>query len=70
MMSLILLTCTLAGSDCRPIMAADGLQMMECVTRAQQIAAQYQADNPGRKAVRMICTDHRRVDFYLGRGQA
>jgi hypothetical protein len=68
--ALLLLTCSLSGGDCRPVLAADGLQQMECQVRAQQLAAQYIGDHPNRKFKAMKCVDHRRIDFYLGRNQA
>lgn len=70
MIALVLMTCSLAGADCRPVMAADGLNLMECMVRAQQEAARYQSDHPNRRAVRFICTDSRQLDFILGRGAA
>lgn len=68
--ALILITCALSGSDCRPHLAADGLGLMECPVQAMRVAAQYSLEHPKRKVVRMICADHRRIDFYLGRDQA
>ncbi|RLP22279.1 hypothetical protein [Mesorhizobium sp. YM1C-6-2] len=70
MMALILLTCALAGGDCRPHVQADGLGVMECQIQSQRAAAQYVAEHPKRRIARIICADRRRIDFYLGRGQA
>jgi hypothetical protein len=68
--ALILLTCSLSGADCRPTLAADGMQAMECQVRAQQLAAQFIGEHPNRKFKAMKCVDGRLIDFYLGRGAA
>lgn len=68
--ALILLTCAIAGGDCRPHVQADGLAFMECMIQSQRAAAQYSVEHPNRKVERVICTDHRRIGYYLGRNQA
>jgi hypothetical protein len=68
--ALLLLTCSLSGGDCRPILAADGMQQMECQVRAQQLAAQYIGQHPNRTFKAMKCVDHSRIGIYLGRNQA
>lgn len=70
MNALILLTCALAGNDCRHHVQADALGAGECMDQSQRIAAQYVAEHPKRKIRRIICTDRRRIEFYLGRDQA
>lgn len=66
----ILLTCALSGQDCRPSMEADGLTAMACMVQSQRIAAAYVLEHPNRRVVRIICADRRRIEFFLGRGQA
>lgn len=70
MTALILLTCALAGGDCRHHVAADDLGLMECQVQSMRIAAQYSLEHPKRRIVRIICADHRRIGVYVGRGQA
>lgn len=70
MNALILLTCALAGNDCRHHVQADALAFGECMVQSQRVAAQYALEHPKRKIRRIICTDRRRVAFYLGREQA
>jgi hypothetical protein len=70
MNALILLTCTIAGADCHHHVQADALGFGECMVQSQRIAAQYSTEHPKRKIKRIICTDHRRIAFYLGRDQA
>jgi len=68
--ALILITCSLSGSDCRPHVQAEGMGLSECMVQSQRAAAQYAIEHPKRRISRVICTDHRRVGFYIGRGQA
>lgn len=70
MMALLLVVCSMSGTDCHPIMAAGGLQQMECQVRGQQLAAQYLSEHPNQRLKGFKCVTEREVDFYLGRGQA
>lgn len=70
MSALILYTCLIAVGDCRHHVAADALVHGECMVQSQRVAAQYATEHPQCKVARVICTDRRRIDFYLGRGQA
>lgn len=70
MSALILVTCLLSGADCRPHLEADKLSHMECQVQSMRAMAQYAGQHPKRKVIRAICTDERRVDYYLGRDQA
>lgn len=70
MTALIFVTCLLAGGDCRPHMQTEGLGLMECQLQSQRIAAKWATEHPKRVVKRIICTDEKRVDYYLGREQA
>ena len=70
MNALILLTCAIAGGDCRPHVQADNLGLLECQIQSQRIAAVYVSEHPKRKVQKIICTDSRRIPFYLGKDQA
>lgn len=70
MFALLLITCALSGSDCRPILAEDGMQQMECQVRSQQLAAKFIGDHPNRKFKAMKCVREQDIGIYLGRGAA
>ena len=70
MFVLILLTCLSDGTGCYKHLEAEGLGMSECHVVAPRIAAQWQTEHPGQRVQKMICDDHRRVPFHLGRNQA
>ena len=70
MNALILITCALSGGDCRPHLQADMLFQTACMVQSQQIAAEYVKEHPNRKVQRVICTDRRRIAYYLGKDQA
>ena len=65
--ALILITCALSGGDCRPHVQTDSIGQSECMVRSMQAAAEYVNEHPKRIVVRIICTDRRRIGFYLGR---
>jgi hypothetical protein len=69
MNALILLVCATL-SDCQYTVQADNLGFTECLIQSQRKAAEYQLEHPKRKIKRIICTDSRRVAYYLGKDQA
>lgn len=70
MVSLLLITCLATGQDCRPHVEAERMSFGECMSQSQQVAAAWASEHPKRKVSRIICTDERRVPYYLGRDQA
>ena len=70
MFALVLITCLANGMDCHTHVQAEGLQMTQCQVIAPRASAQWQAEHPGRRVVKMICDDALRIPLLLGRGQA
>lgn len=70
MIALILVTCLASGADCRAHVAAEGMSSMQCMVQSQIAGAQYVSENPKRRVTGMVCTDMRRVPYFIGRNQA
>lgn len=71
MFALILLTCLSSQPTlCTKHVEADGLGMMECQVQAPRASAKWRNEHPNRIVAKMICDDHRRIPFHIGRNQA
>lgn len=70
MVAAILLVCALNGSDCRYQVGGEGMGFSECLIQSQRIAAQYVNEHPKRTVKKVICDDHRRIGYWMGKDQA